>query len=122
MPDHLVSIADAQGRLRLATSEDGKRLLTSTDCDLCCAPGPGGNCLTLRRYDRCPLTPEQLRCVNGPDHIWICDLGGCAPSESLLGGKLRKYRNACYHCTDVTRCGGHEFGQRVQPRHLWRRY
>jgi len=92
MPEHLVSIADAQGRLRLATSEDGKRLLTSDGCDRCC--GPGGECATIRRYNRCAPLPSTDGCQSPPDHLWLCDKTDLAQTV--------KYGNSCYTRTDTT--------------------
>jgi len=92
MPSYLVSAVDAQGRLRLVSREDGKGLLTNDGCEDCC--NPGGECATIRRYNRCAPTDQTAGCQSNPDHLWLCE------SPDMLA-TIRE-GNSCYSKTDTT--------------------
>jgi len=57
--------------------------------------GSGTDCLTVRRWHRCDLNTDLLRCVNQPTDVWVCDWDITSPDVIKL-----KYLNACYTPTD----------------------
>lgn len=78
--------------------------LQTTNCRSRCCNGGVGNCLTLRRYNRCPIPPIYEVCVNQPDHVWMCDPvdGICADYTGSPSNPWGiKYLNACYTATDT---------------------
>lgn len=89
MPESLAYQTGPSGERFLISSGDGKSLATKAGCENCC-----GGCTTIRRYDRCTLSEDQLPCAGPVDHVWICDPPRCPQGVSYL--------NACYEPTQTT--------------------
>lgn len=91
--EYLVSVDDGRGHRFLAKRDDGKGLLTSARCADCCG-GPS-DCANVRRYNRCPTTPDNEGCQSDPDHLWMCEY-----PQFVLAGTIQE-GNACYSKTDI---------------------
>jgi len=74
----------------------------------CCGPG----CARIRRYDRCPVPPDDAPCAApGPPRIWVCEdlrcdwrtQGGLGPDSALNGQPppVIRYLGIGYRRTDT---------------------
>lgn len=93
MPERLVEVTDSRGYKRLATTPDGRALMTAAGCAKCCTPG--GECVRVRRYDRCTATPEIDGCQTLPLLLWLCER-----TDPPMPGTVKLY-NSCYSQTEA---------------------
>lgn len=81
-----------RGRDRKTLRRYGGKPQTTSCRSRCCA---GGECVRVRRYDRCTATPEIDGCQTLPVLLWLCER-----TDPPMPGTVKLY-NSCYSQTET---------------------